>query len=197
MHATGAMATPSVVGFDVFGVVTRFVGDFALAAPDASEELGLVVGTLLVAGLFVFAFEKKKWRDPYFLMLLASLCASILASISRVPVAAIHPFLAGPRYFFFAYIFLAWLLLYTLPETGAIWRCLVAVVFVGALTQFALHGQRHHDTIAWRTELRKCSGSGDEVYPLLIHFDGNIANAWHVPLTGRQCDDLKRRGIFR
>ncbi|MDQ7996433.1 MAG: hypothetical protein AAGC76_11330 [Luteibacter sp.] len=197
MHATGAMATPSVVGFDAFGVVTRFFGNFALAAPAASDQFGLVVGVLIIAGLCVFAVKNGKWRDPYFVMLLACLCASILASISRVPVGAIHPFLAGPRYFFFAYIFLAWLLLYSFPESGVIWRSLVVVVFFGALVQFALHGQRHHDTIGWRTELKKCSGSGDEVYPLLIHFDGNIPNAWHVPLTGRQCDELKRRGVFR
>jgi hypothetical protein len=129
-------------------------------------------------------------------MLTACFAASVLATVSRTPLSVIHPFSGGPRYFFFPYIFLAWLLLYMLADIGKAPRCGIYIVFLGAFTQFALYGQRHNDRISWHTELNRCTAAGDATYPLAIHFDGALSRAWHVPLTGTECSELKQRALF-
>ena len=196
MRMTGALKPPAGMAVDVSAVVTRFFGHFFLASSSVPAPVTLIVGAAIVLGGTVFVVVRRKWRDPYFLMLSACLVASILASATRVPVNVIHPFDAGPRYFFFPYIFLAWLLLYSIPEIGRVPRSLVCVIFAGAFAQFMFHAQRTHERVSWRSELNKCVAVGSAVYPLPIHYDGVQSRMWHVDLTGDQCSDLKSRSIF-
>jgi hypothetical protein len=196
MRMTGALKPPAGLIVEASAVVTRFFGHFFLASSSVPAPAALIVGSVIVLGGAVFVVVRRKWQDTYFLMLAACLVAAILASATRVPVEVIHPFNAGPRYFFFPYIFLAWLLLYTLPEIGRLPRLLVYVIFAGALSQFMFHGQRIHDRVSWRQELNKCVAAGEATYPMPIHYDGDPSRMWHVDLTGNQCSDLKSRSIF-
>lgn len=196
MRAAGAMGTPNLADINLSGMLTKLAGDFALSAPRIPEAGALMLGALMAVCCLAYAVIYKKWKDPYFLMLAASLAASVFATVSRIPISAIHPFLAGPRYFFFPYIFLAWLLLYMLPEIGKVPRYGICIIFLGAFIQFAIYSQRHNDHLSWRAELAKCSAAGDETYPFAVHFDGALSRAWNVPLTGKECNELKQRALF-
>jgi hypothetical protein len=196
MRMTGALKPPQGMVVEVSSLVTRFFGHFFLASSNVPAPVALVVGLAIVLGFVVFVTVRQKWKDVSFLMLSGCLAAAIMASATRMPVEVLHPFNAGPRYFFFPYIFLAWLLLYSLPELGRIPRILVYVVFAGALVQFVFHAQRSHDRVSWRAELNKCTAAGSAIYPLPIHYDGASSRMWHIDLTGNQCVELKSRSIF-
>ncbi|SEM34193.1 hypothetical protein SAMN02800694_0711 [Luteibacter sp. UNCMF331Sha3.1] len=196
MYVNGALKSPGETSIDTVSIVTRFFGDYALGSRMLPEVFAVVLGWLVLAGGVVFAIARAKWRDPYFLMLVACLVASIAASVTRVPVSILNPFTAGPRYFFFPYMMLSWLLLYTLPEVGRVSRALVCLVLAGALVQFAFFAQRFHDRVSWRAEIRHCVESGEATYQLPVHYDGAKSRMWHVGLTGNQCKDLASRSLF-
>jgi hypothetical protein len=196
MRAAGSLKPLHGMVVEMSTLAIRFFGNFFLASSNVPTPIALVGGLAIVLGLAVFAIVRKKWKDVSFVMLSGCLAAAIIASATRMPIADLHPFLAGPRYFFFPYVFLAWLLLYSLPELGHIPRILVYIIFAGALTQFAFHGQRRHERISWRAELNKCTAAGPAIYPLPIHFDGAQSRTWHVDLTGNQCLELKTRSVF-
>jgi len=196
MKQQGALADPHELAFLPAQLITRFFGNFAVWSPPPDIVLPLIVGIGIVALGVAYTFMRRKWFDPYFIMLIGCLVASVLASVSRVSPEISDPILAGPRYFFFPYIFLGWLLLYVLAD-GLPWqKALVVVAFFGSTYQYALHGQRFHDRFAWRAELAKCSGFADKPYEFPVHFNGDAKLAWHVPLTGLQCDELRRRSLF-
>jgi hypothetical protein len=192
----GTQGAPSAMAFDVAGILARFIGGFALATPGMSETFAICLGVAVVLGGAAFFVYRRKWRDPYFVMLLACFAAAVLASISRMPVLGTHPIVAGPRYYFFPFTFLAWMLLYAVPEIARPWKILVTLLFAGALLQFVTYGQRGQDEISWKQELKQCRASGDAGYPLKIQTDGNLANVWHVALTASDCGELKRRSLF-
>ncbi len=182
---------------DLYQLIARFFGNFVVSSANIPLWLIFLVGMSIVIGLVAYGWFNRKWRDPYFVMLAGCLGAALLASISRVPVEVLHPVLSGPRYFFYPYIFLSWLLLYAFSEVRMPARAMISAAFLIALVQFSLHGRQSYETFRWRAELQNCVARGDEAYRMPVQFAGPKEIAWHVELTGLQCQELIDRSIFK
>lgn len=182
--------------FEPLEIVKRFFGHYVVSSPNVPQLLLLVAGLAIIGWLAMFAIVHRKWRDPWFILLAASLGAGIVASLSRVPVDVIHP-MGAARYFFFPYLFLAWLLLYAYAEAGREGRIFTMVVLALSFSQFAMHGRQVYDTYLWPDELGRCVAAGKNSYALPVQFNGDKAIAWHVSLTGEQCESLVDRSVFR
>lgn len=194
-------SNPSTLGvgdrqFAPVETVIRFFGHYVVSTPLAPHWLLFGAGLAMIAWLGFYAWRTHAWRDPWFMLLAAALVLSIAASLARVAVGLIHP-VGAARYFFFPYLFLAWLLLYTYGEAGWPGRAFVACVVLLATSQCALHGRQVHVTFDWHAELGQCISSGGATYALPVQFNGDPALAWHVPLTGTQCRTLVDRSLRR
>lgn len=183
--------------FDGVQVVVRFFGNFVVSTGTPPVIVLFLLGAAIIAAAIYFVISRRKWNDTYFVLIGAGLCAGILAAITRVPVDIIHPVLAGPRYFFYPFIFLAWALLYIYSETGVRFRAFIGVVLLLALSQFAMHGRFEYDTFHWRAELKRCVAEGAGTYQFPVQFAGPKEIAWHVPLTGVQCQSLVDRSLLK
>jgi hypothetical protein len=111
-----------------------------------------------------------------------------------VPVEVLHPFRAGPRYFFYPYVLLGWSVIWLAAETrGKVRAAMGALLFLSIA--LALPGMaRKHDAFDWRAELEACARS--DRYALPLHFTGDKALAWRLELTGPQCASLIARSVF-
>lgn len=184
--------------FDPLLVVAKFFGYFVFwsAHSHVGQGRSVVIGIIVILALLGILARRPRNAGWGSVLLGAMLVIAIASSIVRVPVSIMHPVLAGPRYFFFPYILLAWLLIQA-ASMGAAWeKLIVTLLLVAALHQTALYGRRHSDPINWRQQLAACSSSAAP-YALPIQFDGSRDTLWHVTLTATQCRALQSRSMFQ
>lgn len=170
-----------------------------------SHILALV---FILGGFFALYFMlklNKKELLPTSIMFVATLSA-MLASWLRINMET-HPFLAGPRYYFFPYIFISIFLItiYAMP-TNSLSRakhnflkvlCLYAIIIscTGAWIQNPLLFYRVHQPLDWRGELYSCIIASDK-YKLKIHTNGEIAHAWRQDYSHEECSKIANSGLF-
>lgn len=192
---TGDLSHSTGVKFDPIGILAKFFG-FFIYLPESADGylLSVIIGgalLLFILGSFYYVRRRLTFCE---LALSGCLALGIATSIVRVSVEIIHPILAGPRYFFFAYIALSWLLI-QLAALGCLkQRMVVIIIFAFALRQTSSYGQRFHDEIDWQSEIIACTQSTN--YHLPIHYDGMRERAWSVPLRGEDCRRLVNESIF-
>jgi hypothetical protein len=116
---------------------------------------GIGVYVIVVLGFIIWTVRER--LDRYFLVLLAmygAVCASILW---RQPEALIHPFFAGPRYFFYPFIILSWILVWVAVQSRSAVRVGIGAVFAIAIVLAIPGMQRRHDPLDWRKEVLACA----------------------------------------
>ena len=177
-------------------VLQRFVGNFLFWRPESLQP-GLIagLGTALALIIIVAAWSQRR-RDLAVLGgLLACFVVSVLAATARVPIDPLDPFSGGPRYFFYPYAFLAWILIHLASNATGAGRLLLILLLVTPLHQTVLYGYRTHTPIDWRDEVARCvSGASSE--GLRIHWTGRLENLWHAPLSADQCRQLVTGSLF-
>ncbi|WP_036112479.1 hypothetical protein [Luteibacter mycovicinus] len=157
---------------------------------------GVAIGAWLGAAIIVVAlFGIRRSPDFGLLVLGYILLAAVAASMARAPLQWVSAFTDGPRYFFYPYLLLSWLLIYGLASAERIEGILIALVLLLSLLQTYLYGQRRHETLDWAHEVARCAASERYVFP--IHYDGVLDHAWHMELKGRECRRLVRRSLPR
>jgi hypothetical protein len=196
----GVPLGPSLAAFDPSPliVIEKFFGYFLLWAPKLVEpRVSLVFGLILVAGLAGLSFVFRKRLGFVYFLLGAAMVTCILMSITRVPASVMHPVLAGPRYFFYPYILLTWLVIQLLALDHRILRICGIVVLAIAWRNGLENAQRRHDAINWRTQVDACvavPGMGMHEFP--VHYIGTLDNLWKVNLPGDHCRQLVRESLF-
>jgi hypothetical protein len=170
-------------------VVRKFFGDYAVFGwPSAASTVyGLFVLTILLVSVKRLGFRNG--------LLVLSFLASIFAVVVRIPVEGIHPYLAGPRYYFYPYVLLAWALVWITATPGwailrgaALTTTLLAVLL--SVNKFA----RRDDQMSWGTHARECLAATSFEFP--VAFDGVRKNAWQVPIEGALCRALAQGALF-
>ncbi len=195
----GNLSRSPGVKLDVLLVLEKFFGYF-IYMPIKNDILWESVPLCLGLGLCLFliiiiaSFYYRQTLDYGYWLLLGCLLLVIVTSVSRISVDFIHPTIAGPRYFFFPYIFLSWILIQLANSGRTILRIAVSLVFVLSLRQTISYGQRFHDKIDWKSEVLACAGS--ELYDLPVHYDGNRERVLHLQLSGAVCRDLIKQSIY-
>lgn len=199
LRTSGTHGTSLPTSLDLVEVVRKYFGMFVHWSPrtDASMPwLTLLLGGAMLVAVLAAAFLARRrlgWRHG---ALALALLASIAVSVARVPPEVTHPVLAGPRYFFFPYIFLGWLILELIAETPRWYASVLALAFVGGMHQFVVHGPRGHHAVDWQAHMSACRNATVS-YPLPVHLAGNRADAWVALIPPGGCEKLYARSIFK
>jgi hypothetical protein len=171
--------------------IQRFFGFFFV------PRIGLVsscVGFVVLICLVLIAWSCRARLNAYFWLLVLADIGICALTILRIPVGVIHPFLAGPRYFFYPFILLSWIMIWLASVSNLGTRLGFALAFLIALIMCAPHFARWHEPIDWQAAVAACAGSTQ--YDLPAHFDGQSSTTWHASLTGQECQKLLRESLF-
>lgn len=149
---------------------------------------GIALAAFLIAGLFIVP---RKDRLPYFL-LGAALGVSIISSLVRVSVTAPHPYLAGPRYFFFPLITTLWMLIWIASTNHRIAQA-IAGLFLLAYMPSLIHdfdGPLWKPVKPWKEQVAACIKTQGP-YRFDIQYGFPPGYTWHLVLNGSDCRDLE------
>ena len=187
------LSQPEVWKLPLGKIVGKYLGYFV--APGLQQEPVIIIVGLLIAPVLVLLVVWHRTRLPQqFWLLLGALVGITLITVMRAPLDIIHPVTAGPRYFFFQFIILAWLLFLVAANAGRAVSVPIVCVLAFSIVQ-ALPNMRHfHEALDWPTELRNCAAS--DSYQLPIHYDGSWQKLTHVMLAGNQCQQLIGKSLF-
>ncbi|QBR43033.1 hypothetical protein DAIF1_05600 [Stenotrophomonas indicatrix] len=176
-------------------LLERFLGHFLLWRPEMTQPAliaGMGLGLLIVILIGAWAQRREGWVLPG---LIACFLLSVAAAAARVPVDPLDPFNGGPRYFFYPYIFLAWILIHLISESRALARAMITVLLLVPITQTVQYGTRTHATLDWRQQLQECTSGRSSTGPF-VHWTGRLENLWNAPLTAEQCRQLVSNSLF-
>jgi uncharacterized membrane protein (UPF0136 family) len=177
-------------------VIGKFVGNYFWWSPDsASPALAAGIGCAALLVCAVYALAQRQRNGVVIALVAACLLLSIVASTGRVTVDPLDPFNAGPRYFFYPYIFISWLLIQLMAEARGVARFLLIALLVAPLPHALQHGQRTHEHLDWRDEVRRCT-NGTAVEGIPIHVAGYLSFVWRSPLSPDACRALVRESLF-
>jgi hypothetical protein len=184
--------------------VAKLVGFFYIGSGLPQDRYSQV-GFVMLAALAVMAWLRRDRLDRYFLLFVAMWTAVCALVVVRIPIGVIHPFIAGPRYFFYPFILMTWAGLWIAAVSGPIVRSILATLYIAAVWTAANYAyqpdfkyfgfRRGHDHIDWAAHVRRCAQS--EKYNMPIHHDGRMDTVTFWTLTGEQCRALLANSVFR
>ncbi len=192
MVAGSAGSVPPIKSV-LLNVVPTFFGNFLIGNLLRTIPGLWIVGVGLTGLTAMWLIRSRVRVSAWVLMYL--LLGAIGLSVARVDPAIMHPHWAGPRYFFFPFILLFWVLIQfgaglTRTTARALMGALLAVAVANAVPVWS----RSHDNLQWREHLLSCQYFSN--YALPVHFDGNRNRAWELLLSGENCRALTGRALF-
>jgi hypothetical protein len=172
-------------------IIPVFLGSYT--AGNFFQNLNWIFGLLTLSYVLVGLIRHKSSWVIWTLCYLWS--ASVLMSITRVDINILNLALSGPRYFFFPFMILSWILLQLSLNDTKLWFrftgiCLLILSLINAIPVL----YRQHDNLNWKDHISSCAHFSQ--YGIPVHFDGNISRAWSMSLEGNQCADLLQKDIF-
>jgi len=171
----------------------KFVG-YYFQSNSGADFFKILFLVLFITSL-VRAFQKK-----HLLVILLSGAWIITAVLSSIRLGGPHlidPLNAGPRYFFYPYILMGWLLLSFWPHSHALKKSLVALLLVAGVYNALPILKRKHDKLEWKEAIETClSSSPEATHRIPVHFAGDKNHLWHLELTGSQCRKLAEMALF-
>jgi hypothetical protein len=181
-----SMAIPALAS-SLKHVVPKFCGWFLVGNLSDKGPLLCLCGALLIVLIAAFGVERR--RDPSAWILLYLYLGSIGSSILRVDPAVLHPTMAGPRYFFFAFVLTFWVLIQCALSTEKRWlRYSAGAAGLLAVLNAVPVWSRRHDDLHWKEHI--VSAPLFEEYALPIESDGNRLHAWWLFQSGEAWNDL-------
>lgn len=190
---TGTHSTIPMINFDlIYAIIIKFFA-FYYMRDVLSEEMFLFPFGILFLSIIVFYWFYNK-KDIYFYILLFLLVSSIGLSVIRVDPNIIDPVLAGPRYFFFPYILLSWLLLYMI-NYNKIYTIMISFIILFSILLSMKNFGRNHDILEWKRHIVSCQFSTD-LYQIPIHFNGDKNLSWSIVLKPEVCKELIKNDLF-
>lgn len=182
----------SMFGISVSTLIEKFFGLYLGFSPNFIQS-----GLLLWLGLALVAFIVASWLQHRrelgltFVLLGLSLGVAIVSSIGRMPLEIIHPVQAGPRYFFFPFILLSWVLIQLAALDKAGTRLFTCMILAAGVRNMLESGRRLHGAQDWRGNLQTCLQTpSPQLYRIPIHYTGDNNNLWHLELSADQCRQL-------
>jgi len=182
IHASpGTSAMPSVA--DASLAMARFLAyPLLLGFTDWPASAWIWVAAslhaLALVGLLIPADSRRRRLALVGLFLL-----SAVSSVLRCqPPTLMHPAWAGPRYFFFPFVFLNWIWLDALLSGRThLNRLVPATVAALILISTSRHFNRRHQHLDWKGAVRDLSTQGQATFP--VHYDGSREHQWKVKLA--------------
>ena len=184
--------------------VARFVGYFYFGSGWLPEFRYSRVGYVMLAALAIMIWLRRDQLDRYFVLLVLIWSAICALTIARVPLEGLHPFAAGPRYFFYPFLLLTWAGLWIAAVSGPIVKWSLTACYVAAVGMAVTYDPgvrylgftRRHDHIDWRVHAERCAAQSGK-YLMPVHTVGDASVLWAGELTGAQCRALLAGSVFR
>lgn len=180
-HVTGAA---DVISFHTaYEILIKYFGFYVYNFDVNFSKTIAVLSLLLFLGIIfcgikfkIKGFKNFLNNNIYYLLLLGWLAASIVSSVLRVDVSITHPYLAGPRYYFYPYIILSWLIIWVISENRSkVAKTLFSVVILTFLFDGSIqYMTRDQYKIDWRANLAECMRKIQRINYLLIPQDSAI-----------------------
>ncbi len=168
----------------VSNVTPTFFGSAIYISDEANRYYRVAGDYILFIFLAVIAIIDRRNIQIWGLIYL--LAGSIALSVSRVDPTIIHPVLAGPRYFFYPFIIISWMLIQTTFNNRSWWIRSFSITFLIGMAYNAIPAwSRGHDDLNWKSHIASCPHF--ESYKIPIQFDGNKASAWSLSLDKHSC----------
>lgn len=177
----------------LMNIVPTFFGKF-LIGNWVDNKVWLWFAGLVLMG-FVALWLLRARLNVATWVLVYLLVGSIVLTVARIDPSVIHPRLAGPRYFFFPFILMFWILIQDFFTIHSTWlRGLIQIVALIVVINAAPAWSRGHDDLRWKDHVLSCRLFPE--YAIPIQFDGNKASTWFLYLSGKSCTGLLRRDIL-
>jgi len=180
-----------------FLIVQTYVGNFFYADHGAS------IGYAVLLVLIVWAWTVRSRLDFHFVLLCLAfvlLSAMVATRNSAYPFGFFQSLSYAPRYYFYPFIVLAWIMIFMASVSPRVVQIGAAAAFAAALVvaeTVPVNGiglSRRQDPIDWRAHVLACAEADEYAVP--IHYIGRADKVWEVRLTGAQCRALLERSVF-
>jgi len=188
MHSYGKSVDFNLL--DSYRAISVFLGSYVIG--NINPGLNWLLGSLLF-GFMGWGIYKN--RSFTLIALYYLLLVSILMSIYRVDINILNPVNAGPRYFFFPYILLSWILIQLAFDGRYLILRMGSTFFLLSSVANAIpHLDRRHEALNWRSHVSNCLLTEKYFFP--VHYVGSASGVWTFELTGQQCADLVKHDFF-
>jgi hypothetical protein len=168
---------------DSIGLVGSF---FVGSQPDHNYYLAAGAVAASFFGASVWAI--RRGLDRYFLLFMMMAGAACFASLSRAPLSLIHPYLSGPRYFFYPFVLFIWAGIWIATQMRPWARYALAGSYMFVLA-FAWSGMNwRHIPLDWRGYLALCAQSNGLELPIQWGhpIKGHTEVEWRA-FSGEEC----------
>ena len=163
-------------------VIPKFFGSFLVG--NLWHQAAWVFGMALVILIAFWIYDNRiRMSLSTSIVLPYLLAVGIALSILRIDPAIIHQKLAGPRYFFYPFVALFWILVqigYNRNKYRHIAFAFIAIAMVNAIPVWS----RSHDDLHWKDHV--LSSYYFPYYTFPVQFNGEAALAWRLPLLKKE-----------
>ncbi|MGD2133061.1 MAG: hypothetical protein PVI23_09735 [Maricaulaceae bacterium] len=175
-------------------IIEKYVGDFFINI-QGEELLSAGLGALaLGAGLFA-AVQALRRGEMLIPALIACLAAAIGVSVLRAPTELVDAHGNAPRYFYYPFVFIAWITLALFARYARRRRLIGAVLGLAFLNGLVEFSQVHPD-VDWTGTARACRLAETGEFTFDIHYDGRMNRLWSLTMTAEDCRRLSRGALF-
>jgi hypothetical protein len=191
IYVMNGYSKPAEFHFELsYLVIKVFLGNYVVG--NIYPNITWMMGAMLF-GFISIGVWRSKSKQLYVLCYL--LFVSILMSIYRVDISILNPVNAGPRYFFFPFVLLSWVLIQLIFDSRLLFFKIGATFFLcTSLVNATPHLIRKHDRLDWGKRAMKCLH--EEKTSFLVHMAGSADHAWSFTLTGEECAKIMNRNLF-
>jgi hypothetical protein len=193
-HTSGLSGISQRKPFEVLGDAIEFAGAFFVGdQPWTGHSYYLPIGSAAILAVGVIVWMIRRDLDHYFYLLLAMTVAACAASTVRFRLEEIHPYLAGPRYFFYPFVLLTWIGVWVASKSATWIRCVLAASYLTALALAWSGMYWRHDPIDWRGHLDLCSKLQSLELPIL--WAPHALIYWRE-FSGKECKAFIDESVF-
>ncbi len=173
-------------------IIGKFFGNYLFYWLSQLSSFSIGLGFLLFIMLCLYIERSRLDLTIYFLIALVGV--SILLSIKRVPVEIIDLVAAGPRYFYYPFITITWLLIWFIGSSNGWVRYISVTLLLFPVVTFIDHFSRNSVAHNWRAELLQCVNWPE--YDILIKTDGLLNTPWYLKLKDKECQELINQSVL-
>jgi hypothetical protein len=193
MATSGSVAaTPPVASLS--WLVPKFFGGMLIGNLTNDSIAAWVLGLALAGGIVAWMRCDESYRARWVLVYLA--LGAMLMSATRVDLALLNTRDAGPRYFFYPFILLSWMLVQSWYAGRATpYRIVPLAAALLAMANMVPVLTRYHVDLQWQAHVRSCRLFAD--YNIPVEVDGKEQwPGWDIALKGSDCDAALRRDLL-
>jgi hypothetical protein len=174
-------------------IIPLFLGRFLVGNIVEMSLFLWFVGIILSMYIAWYVWNNRNSYITWVLIYL--LAGSIALSVARIDLSIIHPAFAGPRYFFFPFVVMAWFLSHAIFSTRSKQLKAISIfaLSLAVVNSFPVLS-RKHDDLRWVDHVHSCCQFTS--YEIPIQYDGHKERAWKLPVTGKQCETLLDKDFF-